>query len=88
MGFCTDEEYEQVIQTVPMFEELIVHCGLTIVKYYLDITRDEQSVTGFRRSCWSQKTEQMSSASSRIMGSSGKTSRPAVASWPGDKDLR
>lgn len=88
MGFCTDEEYEQFIQTVPMFEQLIVHCALTIVKYYLDITRDERSATSFRRSCWSRKTEQISSASSRIMGSSGKTSRPAAASLPRDKDLR
>jgi polyphosphate kinase 2 len=42
MGFCTNEEYEQFVHTVPIFEQLLVHCGLTIIKYYLDITRDEQ----------------------------------------------
>ena len=42
MGFCSDEEYEQFIKTVPMFEQLLVHCGFTILKYYLDISRDEQ----------------------------------------------
>lgn len=42
MGFCTNEEYEQFVRTVPIFEQLLVHCGLTIIKYYLDISRDEQ----------------------------------------------
>ena len=42
MGFCTNDEYERFMQTVPMFEQMLVHCGLTIIKYYLDISRDEQ----------------------------------------------
>ena len=42
MKFCTPAEYEQFLITVPMFEELLVHCGFTIVKYYLDISKDEQ----------------------------------------------
>ncbi|WP_024882410.1 polyphosphate kinase 2 [Methylosinus sp. LW3] len=42
MGFCTNEEYEQFMQTAPMFEQLLVHCGVKIIKYYLDISRDEQ----------------------------------------------
>jgi len=42
MGFCTNEEYEQFMRAVPIFEQLLVHCGVTIIKYYLDITRDEQ----------------------------------------------
>lgn len=42
MGFCTNEEYEEFIRTVPQFEQLLVHCGFTIFKYYLDISRAEQ----------------------------------------------
>ncbi len=42
MGFCTDDEYEQFMQTVPMFEQLLVHCGFTLIKYYLDISQEEQ----------------------------------------------
>lgn len=42
MKFCTPAEYEQFLITVPMFEELLVHCGFTIIKYYLDISEDEQ----------------------------------------------
>lgn len=42
MGFCTDQEYEEFMRTVPLFEQLLTHCGFTIFKYYLDITREEQ----------------------------------------------
>jgi polyphosphate kinase 2 (PPK2 family) len=42
MGFCTDEEYGEFMKTAPMFEQLLVHCGFTIIKYYLDITHEEQ----------------------------------------------
>ena len=42
MGFCTDAEYEEFMQSVPLFEQLLVHAGVIILKYYLDITKDEQ----------------------------------------------
>ena len=42
LGFCTKQEYEEFMKTVPMFEQLLVHCGFTILKYYLDISREEQ----------------------------------------------
>jgi polyphosphate kinase 2 (PPK2 family) len=42
MKFCSKEEYETFLQTTPTFEELLVHCGVTLVKYYLDISKDEQ----------------------------------------------
>ena len=42
MGFCSDDEYESFMRTVPMFEQLLAHCGFTILKYYLDISREEQ----------------------------------------------
>ncbi len=42
MGFCSDQEYEQFLMTVPLFEESLTHCGIILVKYYLDIGRDEQ----------------------------------------------
>jgi polyphosphate kinase 2 len=42
MGFCSEEEYEEFMKTVPMFEQLLLHCGFTILKYYLDISREEQ----------------------------------------------
>lgn len=42
MGFCSDAEYEDFLQTVPRFEELLVHSGIRLFKYYLDISKDEQ----------------------------------------------
>jgi polyphosphate kinase 2 len=42
MKFCTLDEYETFLKTTPTFEELLVHCGVTLVKYYLDISKDEQ----------------------------------------------
>lgn len=42
MGFCTDTEYEEFMTTVPMFEQLLAHCGITLVKFYLDISKAEQ----------------------------------------------
>ena len=42
MGYCTDAEYEEFMATVPMFEQLLAHCGITLVKYYLDISKSEQ----------------------------------------------
>ena len=42
MGFCSDEEYERFLATAPSFEEMLIGAGVTLFKYYLDITRREQ----------------------------------------------
>ena len=42
MGFASNEEVEEFLNTAPMFEHLLVHCGFTIIKYYLDISREEE----------------------------------------------
>lgn len=42
MQFCTEEEYDTFLKTAPMFENLLIHCGITLVKYYLDISREEE----------------------------------------------
>ena len=42
MGFCSKEEYQMFLKTAPIFEDLLAHCGITLVKYYLDISKDEQ----------------------------------------------
>ena len=42
MGFCSKEEYHMFLKTAPIFEDLLAHCGITLVKYYLDISKDEQ----------------------------------------------
>ncbi len=42
MGYCSEAEHEQFLSTVPSFEEMLIGAGITLYKYYLDITRDEQ----------------------------------------------
>jgi polyphosphate kinase 2 len=42
MGFCSKEEHEEFMLSVPKFEEMLVNSGITLLKYYLDIDKDEQ----------------------------------------------
>ena len=42
MGYCTEKQYETYIETVNDFESLLIRSGLNILKYYLDVSRDEQ----------------------------------------------
>jgi polyphosphate kinase 2 len=42
MGFCTKEEHEEFMLSVPKFEEMLVNSGIRLLKYYLDIDKPEQ----------------------------------------------
>jgi polyphosphate kinase 2 len=42
MGFCTDAEYHDFMETVGAFEQMLVRSGIKMFKYYLDIDRHEQ----------------------------------------------
>src|SRR5260221_14435197 len=42
MGFCTKQEYEEFLTTVPVFERMIERSGIAFFKYYLDISKEEQ----------------------------------------------
>jgi polyphosphate kinase len=42
MGFCTPEEYRQFMNDVPRFEQMLIGSGIYLLKYYLDISKDEQ----------------------------------------------
>ncbi len=44
MGFCSDAEYEEFMGSVCEFENLLVHSGIKLFKYYLDISRKEQEM--------------------------------------------
>ncbi|MBN9125373.1 MAG: polyphosphate kinase 2 [Nitrosospira sp.] len=43
MGFCTDEEYEEFMTSVPEFEHMLIRSGVKLLKYYLDISKPEQA---------------------------------------------
>jgi polyphosphate kinase 2 (PPK2 family) len=42
MGFCTDDEYEEFLRTVPEFERMIIRSGIILIKYWFSISDDEQ----------------------------------------------
>lgn len=42
MGFCTEAQYNEFMETVPVYEQMLVRSGIQLFKYYLDITKDEQ----------------------------------------------
>lgn len=42
MGFCTEDEYKQFFKMVNPFEKMLCDSGIQIIKYYLDISKDEQ----------------------------------------------
>jgi len=42
MGFCGDAQYEEFLESVPEFEHMLVRSGTKLLKYYLDISREEQ----------------------------------------------
>jgi polyphosphate kinase 2 len=44
MGFCTDEQYEQFLNDVPEFENMLIRSGIILVKYWFSISDDEQNL--------------------------------------------
>jgi polyphosphate kinase 2 len=42
MGFCSKDECEVFMQSVPKFEEMLINSGIKLLKYYLDIGKNEQ----------------------------------------------
>ena len=43
MGYCTRKQTEAFLQTVPEFERMLVSSGIVLLKYYLDISKHEQT---------------------------------------------
>ena len=42
MGFCTDHQYDEFMQTCPEFERMIVKSGVILLKYWFSVSDDEQ----------------------------------------------
>jgi len=42
MGFCTDEDVEEFLRTVPEFERMLVRSGIILVKYWFSVSDAEQ----------------------------------------------
>ena len=42
MDFCTDEQNKRFLKDVPMVEEMLVKDGITFLKYFFSVSKDEQ----------------------------------------------
>ena len=42
MGFCTEEEYWDFLRSCPRFEEMLIHSGITLIKYWFSVSDEEQ----------------------------------------------
>jgi polyphosphate kinase 2 len=42
MGFCTEEEYNEFLRSVPEFERMLVRSGIILVKYWFSVSDREQ----------------------------------------------
>ncbi len=43
MGFCTEEQAKGLLQVVPLFEQLMVKSGVILLKYWLEVSPEEQT---------------------------------------------
>src|SRR5262249_33935769 len=43
MGFCTAEQVKQFLEVAPAFEKLIVDSGIVLLKYWLEVSAEEQT---------------------------------------------
>ncbi len=43
MGFCTEEQAQQFLKVAPLFEQLTVHSGIILLKYWLEVSPEEQT---------------------------------------------
>ena len=42
MGFCTDKQYVNFLQTCPEFERMVISSGTQLVKYWFSVSAEEQ----------------------------------------------
>jgi len=43
MGFCTEQQAEHFLKVVPLVEKAIVESGIVLLKYWLEVSPDEQT---------------------------------------------
>jgi polyphosphate kinase 2 len=43
MGFCSEDQAKRFLHTVPMFENLMVESGIILLKYWLEVSPEEQT---------------------------------------------
>ena len=60
MGFCTDEQYERFLRLCPAWERDIIDSGITIIKYWFEVSKEEQTRRFSKRISDPRKTWKLS----------------------------
>ncbi len=42
MGFCSEEQAERFLNIVPLFEKMMIESGIILIKYWLEVSAEEQ----------------------------------------------
>jgi len=42
MDFCTNDEYWEFLRSCPRFEEMLIHSGIILIKYWFSVSDEEQ----------------------------------------------
>ncbi len=42
MCYCTEDEYQEFLRSCPRFEEMLIHSGIILIKYWFSVSDDEQ----------------------------------------------
>ena len=42
MGFCTDQQYQEFMQSCPEFERMLIRSGILLIKYWFSVSDEEQ----------------------------------------------
>ena len=43
MGFCSEDDVKTFLKATPLFERAMVHSGIILLKYWLEVSEDEQT---------------------------------------------
>ncbi len=43
MGYCTQEQTERFLAMIPLIEKAMIHDGIILIKYFLNVSREEQT---------------------------------------------
>ena len=43
MGFCSDEDYDRFLQVCPAWERDVINSGIMLIKYWFDVSKEEQT---------------------------------------------
>ena len=43
MGFCTEQQARRFLEVVPLFEKMMIESGIILIKYWLEVSQEEQT---------------------------------------------